>query len=91
MGSKGLLQSDNANNVFLTRNYISINKQTSLISICNSRNISADNNCAVHTETITDQYYTYDDTNPCSPSMSSLINLPASAFNSLFPPPVLLI
>lgn len=88
MYSQGLLQSDNANSVFLSGNYISINNQTSLISICNSRNISADNNCAVHTETITDQYYTYDNTNPCSSSMSSLINLPASAFNSSFPPPV---
>jgi hypothetical protein len=88
MYSRGILQSDNANNVFMNGNYIAINNQTSIISICNSRNISADNNCVMNSGTKIDQYYTYDETNPCSMNMSSLIDLPASAFSSSFPPPV---
>jgi hypothetical protein len=75
--SQELLQSDNANNVFMSGNYI------------NSRNISAENNCVINKETKIDQYYTFDQTNPCSMNLSSLINLPASAFNSSFPPPVI--
>lgn len=86
--TQGFLQSDNANNVFINGNYISTNNLTSFISICNSRNISAVNNCVVTNHTKVDQYYIYDDMNPCSRNMSSRIHLPPSAFNSTFPPPV---
>ena len=89
MYSQGLLQSDNANNVFISGNYIATNSSTPLISICNSRNISAENNCVVNNQTKIDQYYTFDQTNPCSMNLSSLIDLPPSAFNSSFPPPVI--
>ncbi len=57
--------------------------------MCNSRNISAENNCVVTNQTKIDQYYTFDESNPCSMNLSSLINLPASAFNSSFPPPAI--
>ena len=87
--SQGLLQSDNINNLFISGNYIATNSSTPLISICNSRNISAANNCVVNNQTKIDQYYTFDSTNPCSMNLSSLIDLPASAFNSSFPPPVI--
>ncbi len=86
--SQGLIHSSNMNNLFLQGNYIATNNATSLISICNSRNLTAENNCVVNSMTKTDQYYTFDETNPCSDSLSDLINLPASAFNSSFPPPV---
>jgi len=88
MYSQGLLQSDNANNLFITGNYIATNSSTPIISICNSRNISAENNCVVNQQTKIDTYYTLDSDNPCSMNLSSLIDLPASAFNSSFPPPV---
>ncbi len=87
--SQGLVQSDNANNIFISGNYIATNSSSPLISICNSRNISAENNCVVNTQTKIDQYYTFDQTNPCSMNLSSLIDLPPSAFNSSFPPPVI--
>ena len=87
--SQGLLQSDNAHNVFLSGNYIATNNSTPLISICNSRNISAENNGVVNLQTKIDTYYTYDETNPCSKKLSSFIDLPPSAFNSSFPPPVI--
>ncbi len=87
--SQSLVKTDNANNVFLSGNYIATNSSTPLILICNSRNITAANNCVVNNETKIDQYYTFDTTNPCSMNLSSLIDLPASAFNSSFPPPVI--
>ena len=87
--SQDLLQSDNANNVFINGNYIATNNSTPLVSICNSRNISAENNCVVNLQTKIDTYYTYDQSNPCSKNFSSLIELPSSAFNSSFPPPVI--
>jgi hypothetical protein len=87
--SQGLLQSDNANNVFMSRNYIATNSSLPLISICNSRNISAENNCVINQQTKIDTYYTFDQSNPCSKNLSSLIHLPPSAFNSSFPPPVI--
>jgi hypothetical protein len=37
-----------------------------------------------------DTYYTFDGSVPCAMNLSSLIDLPASAFNSSFPPPVLI-
>ena len=88
MYSQGLLQSDNANNLFISGNYIATNSSTPFISICNSRNISASNNCVVNKQTKIDEIYTFDQTNPCSMNLSSLIDLPASAFNSSFPPRV---
>jgi hypothetical protein len=87
--SQGLLQSDNINNLFISGNYIATNNSTPLISICNSRNISAENNCVVNLQTKIDTYYTFDESKPCSMNLSSLIDLPASAFNSSFPPPVI--
>jgi hypothetical protein len=48
MYEQELLQSDNANNLFITVNYIITNGSTPLISICNSQNISAENNCIVN-------------------------------------------
>jgi hypothetical protein len=86
--SQGLVQSDNANNLFMSGNYIATNSSSPLISICNSRNISAENNCVVNSQTKIDTYYTFDASNPCAMNLSSLIDLPASAFNSSFPPPV---
>jgi hypothetical protein len=89
MYSQELFQSDNANNVFLSGNYIATKNSTCLISICNSRNISADNNCVVNSGPKIDQYYTFDTSNRCAMNLSSLIDLPASAFNASFPPPVI--
>ena len=86
--SQGLLQSNNLNHLVLSGNYIATNSSAPLISICNSRDISAENNCVVNNQTKIDTYYTFDQTTPCSMNLSSLINLPASAFNSSFPPPV---
>ena len=89
MYSQGLLQSDNGNNLFISENYIATNSSTPFISICNSRNISATNNCVVNKQTKIDGIYTFDQSNPCSMNLSSLIDLPSSAFNSSFPPPVI--
>ncbi len=72
----------------LTENYVSNNNLTFFISICNSRNISTENDCVVTNQTKIDHYYTFDESNPCSMNLSNLINLPASAFNSSFPPSV---
>lgn len=90
MFSQGLLQCDNTNNLFIKGNYLATNNSIPLISICNSRNISAENNCVVNNKTKIEQYYTFDQTNPCLMNLSSLINLPPSAFNSSFPPPVVI-
>ena len=86
--SQGLLQSNNVHNLFLSGNYISTNNSIPIISICNSRNISASNNTVVNNATKIDRYYTFDETIPCQTNLSSLIDLPPSAFNSSFPPPV---
>ena len=86
--SQMLVRCDNANDLFLRGNYIATNNSSPLISICNSRNVSADNNCVVNMQTKIDRYYTFDSTSPCTMNLSSLIDLPASAFNSSFPPPV---
>jgi hypothetical protein len=87
--SQGILQIDNGANVSLNGNYISTNNSMPLISLCNSRNISASNNTVVDKQSTIDEYYTYDTTNPCDKKLSSLIDLPPSAFNSSFPPPVI--
>ncbi len=88
--SRGLLQLNNAGNLHLTGNYIGTNSSMPLISICNSRNITASNNTVANTQSKIDQYYVFDETNPCQMNLSSLIDLPPSAFNSSFPPPVTL-
>jgi hypothetical protein len=87
--SQKLLQSDNVNNLFISGNYIATNSSTPLISMCNSRNISAENNCIVNNQTKIDTYYIFDRNSPCLMNLSSLIDLPSSAFNSSFPPPVI--
>jgi hypothetical protein len=69
--SQGIIQSDNVNNLFVSGNYINTNNSTPLISICNSRNITAENNCVVNNQTKIDKYYTFDETNPCSDSLNS--------------------
>ncbi|UJR32635.1 hypothetical protein I4U23_020095 [Adineta vaga] len=89
--SQGLIQSNNANNVYITGNYIATNSSQPLILICNSRNITASNNTVVNIQTKLDQYYRYDTTNPCQMNLSTLIDLPPSAFNSTFPPPIILV
>ena len=86
--SQGLLQSNNANNVYLTGNYIATNNSMALISICNSRNVTGSNNCLVNNQTTVNQIYVFDQTELCKMNLSSLIDLPRSAFNSSFPPPV---
>ena len=86
--SQGLLQSNNINNLSIVGNYILTNQSLPFISICNSRNITAENNCVVNNQTKIDAYYILDSTAPCSANLSSLIDLPPSAFNASFPPPV---
>jgi len=88
--SQGLLQSNNVNKLFISGNYIATNGSGPLISLCNSRNISAGNYTVVNNEAKIDEYYTLDETNPCQINLTSLIDLPPSAFNSSFSPPVLL-
>jgi hypothetical protein len=88
LGSQGLLQSNNVNNLFLNGNYIATNSSTPIISICNSRNISASNNTVVNNQGKIDEYYTLDPTNPCQTNLSSVIDLPPSTFNSSFLPPI---
>jgi hypothetical protein len=86
--SQFILQVDNGANVSLSGNYVAINTSMPIISICNSQNISASNNTVVDKQSTIDEYYTYDTTDPCNKNLSSLIDLPPSAFNSSFPPPV---
>jgi hypothetical protein len=86
--SEGLIQGNNGANVSISGNYIAMNSSVPLISICNSRNISAHNNTAINNQFTVDPFY-YDNTNPCQMNLSSLIDLPPSAFNSSFPPPVM--
>lgn len=85
--SQGLLEGTNANNFHITGNYLSTNSSLPLISICNSRNVTASNNTVINIQSKIDQYYTFDDRHPCQMNLSSLIDLPPSAFNSSFPPP----
>ncbi|CAF3609087.1 unnamed protein product, partial [Rotaria sp. Silwood2] len=48
-----------------------------------------ENNCVVNNQTKIDEYYTFDETNLRLKNLSSLIDLPPSAFNSSFPLPVI--
>lgn len=86
--SKRFLQSFNGNNVFITGNYIALSNSSLIISICNSRNISAEKNCIQSNGVKMDTLYEFYEFGPCAVNSSSLINLPISAFNSSFPPPV---
>ena len=85
--SQGLLEGTNANNFYITGNYLATNSSLPLISICNSRNLTASNNTVVNIQSKIDQYYIFDERYPCQMNSSSLIDLPPSAFNSSFPPP----
>lgn len=87
--SDGILQVDNGANVSLSGNYIETNNTTPLIYVCNSQNISASNNSVINRQSTMDEYYVYDSRNPCNQSLSSLIDLPPSAFNSTFGPPAI--
>ena len=86
----GVLQSYNGNNIRLDGNYIATNHSLPFIAICNTRNITADNNTLVNQIVKMDQYYTLDESSRCFMNLSSLIDLPPSAFNASFPPPVTL-
>ena len=87
--SQGLLQSNNVNNLNISGNYLALNGSTPIISICNSRNITAHNNTVENSQGKIEQYYALDPTAPCQGNLTSLIDLPPSAFNSSFLPPVL--
>ena len=86
--SQGLIQGNNVNNVLLTGNYIATNSSLPLITICNSRNMTASNNTVIDTQSKIQEYYVFDETSSCQMNLSSLIDLPPSAFNSSFLPPV---
>ncbi|CAF1457546.1 unnamed protein product [Rotaria sp. Silwood1] len=88
--TQGLIQANNANNLFLNDNYTATNSSRLLISICNSRNLTASNNTTVTTQSKIDEYYIFDKTHPSQMNLSSLIDLPSSAFNSSFPPSVII-
>jgi hypothetical protein len=88
--SRGFLLSRNANNVYISGNYMATNNSAPFIILCNSRNITASNNTVINDKFPTDKYYAFDTLKPCEVNLSSLIDLPPSAFNSSFPPPVVL-
>ena len=88
--SRGFLLSRNANNVYIGGNYLATNNSDPYIIICNSRNITASNNTLINQKFQTDKYYAFDTLKPCEMNLSSLIDLPPSAFNSSFPPPVVI-
>jgi hypothetical protein len=87
--SQGIIQLYNGQQVTITGNYFSTtNSTTPLITICNSQNVTADNNCIVSSTNVTiTQYAT---ASPCQTYLSSEILLPASAFNATFQPTVML-
>jgi hypothetical protein len=87
--NQAMIQSYNGDNISFYGNYIATNNSIPLINICNSRNFTANNNTLVNTQTKIEQYYIFDQIKPCSTNLSSLINIPPSAFNSSFSPPVL--
>lgn len=86
--SQGILQSNNVQNLTIRGNYLALNSSTPIISICNSRNIIAHNNTVKNTQGKIEQYYAMDPTAPCQANLTSLIDLPPSAFNSSFSPPI---
>jgi hypothetical protein len=88
--NQGVLQSYNGNNIYFHGNYIATNHSLPFISICNTKNITAFNNTLINNILKIDQYYILDTNTRCFTNLSSLIDLPPSAFNSSFPPPVAL-
>lgn len=86
--NQALLQAYNGNNIVFNGNYIGTNNSLPLINICNSRNITANNNTLVNTGTKIENIYVLDQTKPCENNLTSLIDIPPSAFNSTFSPPV---
>jgi hypothetical protein len=86
--SGSMIQCTNGAGVSISGNYLTTLSSSSPITVCNSQNVSAYNNSIVHNQTVISQYFSYDTTNPCLANLSSGINLPASAFNSSFSPPV---
>jgi hypothetical protein len=86
--NQGVLQSYNGDNISFYGNYIATNHSLPFIAICNTRNITANNNTLINNLAKIDQYYTLDQNTRCLTNLSSLIDLPPSAFNSSFPPPV---
>ena len=88
--SRGFLLSRNANNVYINGNYMVTNNSSPFIIICNSRNMTASNNTVINQQFKIDQYYVFDTLEVCQKNLSSLIDLPPSAFNSSFLPPVLI-
>lgn len=86
--SRALVQIFNGNNITFFGNYIATNNSNPLITICNTRNATAENNTLINTQTEIKEFYTLDQMQPCSNNSSTLINIPPSAFNSSFLPPV---
>jgi hypothetical protein len=86
--SGNMIQCSNGASVSISGNYLATSNSTPPVIICNSQNISAYNNTISNNQSVISQYFSYDSTNPCLTSLSSGINIPASAFNSSFSPPV---
>ncbi len=86
--SRGFLLSRSADNVYISGNYMATNNSAPFIILCNSRNVTASNNTVINKEFPIDKYYVFDTLKLCEVNLSSLIDLPPSAFNSSFPPPV---
>jgi hypothetical protein len=87
--SVNVLQCANADDVLISDNYITTSNSAGIILLCNSRNISAYNNCINNNQSLITQFYSYDNTNPCLTNLTSQINLQPSGFNSTFAPPVI--
>jgi len=86
--SEHLLESFNVNNLVFRNNYIATNLTTPIVQLCNARNITASNNTVVNIHGKLEQYYGFEGRHRCQVNLTSLIDLPPSAFNSSFPPPV---
>jgi hypothetical protein len=86
--SEHLLESFNVNNLVFRDNYIATNLTTPIVQLCNARNITASNNTVVNIHGKLEQYYGFEGRHGCQLNLTSLIDLPPSAFNSSFPPPV---
>jgi len=86
--TRQFLQSNNANNLLIRDNYLTLTNTSTIISICNSRNLSATNNSVETNQVQIRSFFEFDQNQPCSFNLTSLIDLPNSAFNSSFPPPV---
>ncbi|CAF1219961.1 unnamed protein product [Adineta ricciae] len=88
--SKYPIQSSNGGGVSIRNNYFSMkNYSNPIVILCNSQNISAFNNTVISNASVISQFVTYASTGACNSSLSSYINLPDSAFNASFRPPVI--